>query len=103
MQEAWLLFDEGAIRRAAGNPRGTETLRLPRSAELEKLPDPKHALHSALKAASGLSGRRLRSFLPHRAARLVGQYITDFSALRVLSAFAAFETDVAALIAAQDW
>lgn len=30
MLEAWLMFDEGATRRAAGNPNGTTPLNLPR-------------------------------------------------------------------------
>jgi len=29
MQEAWLLFDETALRKAAGNPNGTQKLNLP--------------------------------------------------------------------------
>ena len=37
MQEAWLLFDEAAIRRAAGNPNGRERLDLPSVAACEAL------------------------------------------------------------------
>ncbi|MHC5830744.1 MAG: hypothetical protein ACYT04_86055, partial [Nostoc sp.] len=29
MQEAWLLFDEAALRKAAGNPSGRQPLQLP--------------------------------------------------------------------------
>src|SRR5262249_34801620 len=39
MQEAWLLFDEPALRRAAGNPNGRMILQLPHLGELEGLPD----------------------------------------------------------------
>jgi hypothetical protein len=41
MTEAWLLADELAIRSAAGNPNGTESLNLPNVRTLEDLPDPK--------------------------------------------------------------
>ena len=51
MQEAWLLFDERAIRIASGNPNGSEALGLPRIEDLESLPDPKAALHEALERA----------------------------------------------------
>ena len=44
MQEAWLLFDSAAIRRASGNPRGSVTLSLPRLGDLESLSDPKSLL-----------------------------------------------------------
>ena len=40
MQEAWLLFDEAALRKAAGNPRGRQPLQLPDIRKLEQLPDP---------------------------------------------------------------
>jgi len=43
MQEAWLLVDENAIRQAAGNPRGRDTLTMPRLNEVERLPDPLEA------------------------------------------------------------
>ena len=58
MQEAWLLFDENAIRRAAGNPRGTVDLGLPDARRLEDVPDPKSVLHEALRKATDLSTRR---------------------------------------------
>lgn len=103
MQEAWLLFDERAIRRAAGNPGGHTPLSLPRIRDLERLPDPKAELHRRLKEASGLAGRRLKAFLPHRATYLVGQYIDDFSPLRGLAAFKALEAEIAAVVAAHGW
>ncbi len=84
MSEAWLLCDELAIRKAAGNPNGDQPLNLPRLSELEKLPDPKNTLQNALRCASGLTGRRLKQFKPH--ARLVANYLTDFASLRRLSA-----------------
>lgn len=62
MTEAWFLFDEVAIRRAASNPQGKRSLNLPRPTEVEALPDPKQRLHQALREASELKGRRLQAF-----------------------------------------
>ena len=92
MSESWLLCDETAIRKAAGNPNGEQPLNLPRLRDIEGLPDPKNTLHAVLRCASGLSGRRLKAFLPR--ARLVANYITDFSMLRRLPAFQRLETDL---------
>ena len=89
MQEAWLLFDEAAIRRAAGNPNGRVALNLP--GNVEQLADPKGALHSLLQAASELPRRRLRRFRVAQKVHRVAQLIQDFSPLRALPAFGAFE------------
>lgn len=94
MQEAWLLFDEVAIRCAAGNKNGREPLNLPSLTRLESIPDPKHDLHVILKRASGLSGRRLKRFRPGQIVRRVSEFTEDFSPLRALSAFAALERDI---------
>lgn len=103
MSEAWLLFDESAIRQAAGNPTGRASLSLPRSAELERLPDPKQVLHEALVTASGLSGRRRKSFDTSAALRRLGECIADFSPLRALPAFAALEREVVEMLKANGW
>lgn len=103
MQEAWLLFHEAAIRQAAGNPHGRAPLTLPRMAHIEQIADPKSLLHDMLRTASGLSGRRLKDFSPHRAARRIGLYITDFSPLLALAAFNALDTDIQAVLAAHGW
>jgi hypothetical protein len=98
MTEAWLLIEEPAIRRAAGNPNGSGALKLPSLQRLESIPDPKETLHEALLAASESNGRRLKQFrrdlpmLKHR----VSELIEDFSPLRRLSAFQQFERDVRA-------
>jgi len=42
MTEAWLLIDEPAIRSAAGNPRGTMALDLPKLGAIEGTADPKN-------------------------------------------------------------
>ncbi|MYH27337.1 MAG: DUF4276 family protein [Acidobacteria bacterium] len=57
--EAWLLLDETAIRRVAGNPGGRQPLQLPRPAQVENVSDPKEMLRTALANASGKQGRRL--------------------------------------------
>lgn len=96
MLEAWLLFDEQAIRQAAGNPNGSIPLHLPRGKAAEKLPKPKEKLHEIIRIASELEGRKLL-----RINRKIGmsvhrivQLIRDFSPLRELPAFTAFEEDL---------
>jgi hypothetical protein len=103
MSEAWLLFDEAAIRRASGNPMGRQPLQLPALNRLETLPDPKQVLHECLEIASGLGSRRLRRFSAHRSAQLVSEHIDDFSPLSVLPAFRALEDDLRQVIHAQGW
>jgi hypothetical protein len=98
MTEAWLLADEPAIRRAAGNPNGTEELNLPVVRTLETLPNPKEVLFAALATASGLNARR-RSRLPvHKRVHQIAEYIDDFSCLNVLPAFLALQQDIRAII-----
>lgn len=101
MTEAGLLIDERAIRRASGNPRGTQFLDLPQIPRLEGIPDPKNALHRALKSACGLQGRRLGSYKPDvdRLANL----IEDFSPLRRLKAFEALEDDLKEIVDSHGW
>lgn len=98
MTEAWILFDERAIRRAAGNPNGRASLSLPSVRLLEDLPDPKRILHQLLSEASEFSGRRLRSFRPEAAALQVAAFIDDFTPLRQLPAFRRFEVALAVAI-----
>ena len=103
MQEAWLLFDEFAIRSAAGNPRGRQSLTLPALPSIENHPDPKHELHELLKTASGLGSRRLSAFSPHKAAILVSANIDDFSPLRTVPAFRLLEADLDQEVSQQGW
>lgn len=99
MTEAWLLFDERAIRTAADNPSGSSALDLPKLSRVEQLPDPKEALFEALRKASGLPPQRLRRFNPgacrHRITELVAD--ADFAPLRQLPAFQGLETRVQAV------
>jgi len=100
MQEAWFLFDEPAIRAAAENPHGTQPLGIPALGQLEALPDPKTLLVEILKRASGLQGRHLERFKHRRAAHRLAELIDDFSPLRTLSAFRAYEAAAQASVAA---
>lgn len=105
MQEAWLLFDERAIRHAAGNPNGKTQLELPTLKQIENLPDPKQVLLKCLRRATELTGRRLNRFRRDEsyAARRVADYIEDFSPLRSLPAFQRLESDVEAILAEHGW
>ncbi len=94
MTEAWLLIEEAAIRRAAGNPNGRIPLRLPRISRLESTPDPKRVLFDALGTASEHTGRRLAKLHFPTLRYRVAELISDHSQLRNLSAFTALETEV---------
>jgi hypothetical protein len=96
MQEAWFLFDEAAIRSAAGCPSGQMSLELPPLKSVEAAADPKKTLFQALTVASNLSGRRRKQFRPD--VRRVASLISDFSPLRRLPAFKAFERDLCAAL-----
>ena len=103
MQEAWLLFNEAAIKEAAANPNSSQKLGLPSIKNLEALPDPKSILYSLLREASGLSGRRLKNFRVRFAATQVSTFIHDFSNLRKLAAFNYLENNVKQVIAESHW
>lgn len=98
MTEAWLLIDDTAIRRAAGNPNGKVALPLPRVSQLESIPDRKATLYAALRTASELNRRRLARFRPDQAARRVAEYTNDFSPLMALPAFQRLQTDIQAML-----
>lgn len=91
MTEAWLLFDEGAIRAAAGNPESRVDLLLPKLNAIERHADPKQLLHEALRSASECTGRRRDRLRVHARVHRVAELIQDFSPLRALPAFRAFE------------
>ncbi len=94
MMETWLLIDEIAIKKAAGNRNYNESLNLPRPKNLETLTDSKDVLHQCLKQASGRKGRRLSKFNIHSAVHLVAEYIDDFSTLNNLKAYQYFEIEL---------
>jgi len=101
MSEAWLLFDENAIRHAARNPRGTANLNLPPLERVESRPDPKKDLWDALQSASELRGRRLKKFSSSSACRNVVDHVRDFGPLRRLPGFRAFESTVSRMSQSQ--
>ena len=103
MQEAWLLFDEVAIRYAANNRFGTIPLQLPPLSAIESRPDPKQDLYELLRRASGLGSRRLRRFSESRAAQRVSELTDDFSPLRLVPAFAALEANIKDTVASWGW
>ena len=94
MTEAWLLHDQQAIRRAAGNPNGDNILQLGGVNHWEAMVDPKDVLFRALRQACGLSGRRLQKFNVHHARYRLATLIEDFSALRELDTFNCFEKNL---------
>lgn len=103
MSEAWFLFDTKAIRRAAGNPAGAMPLDLPPLRQIEVLKDPKDALKTALRSASGLSGRRLAGFQHEAAVYRLPNFIPDYTPLRELPAFAALEEELREVLAGRGW
>jgi len=101
MTEAWLLFDVPAIRAAAGNPNGSVNLDLPRSADLESIPNPKTVLRGLILEATELGTHRRGRFDVSNAIQRIPRYIDDFSPLRVLSAFAALEERIVEVLKEQ--
>lgn len=94
MTEAWLLFDVGAIRRAANNPNGQQLLEIPALRRTESIQDPKEVLFSLLRQASGLGARRIRAFNEGQARLRISELIRDYSPLRELTSFKNFESKV---------
>jgi hypothetical protein len=103
MQEAWLLLDKEAIRKAAGNPYGRMTLELPSLSKIESVPDPKRILYQCLRTASGLNKRRVKKFDVSTRVHFVPKNIQDYSRLMKLSAFKALHDDLASLVSSQHW
>ena len=103
MQEAWLLFDEFAIRRAASNPNGRIPLQLPAMAVIESLPNPKEVLYTLIRDASELPSTRLKKLRPQQCAHRVAQSIANFAPLRALSAFRALEEELREVVNAMGW
>ena len=98
MQEAWLLFDETALRQAVGNSSGSVRLSLPAISRLEQLPDAKKILYELLRQASECSGRRLEQLSVNFCAQRVPEFVPSFAPLRRLSAFRQLEADLQNII-----
>ena len=103
MQETWLLINDRAIRRAAGNPNGKMRLNLPLLGTLESESRPKLVLREALRKASGKGPRRLTGFNETARIHKVAEYIEDFSPLLKLPAFKSLHDDLAQLVSEQKW
>lgn len=101
MTEAWFLWNERAIRRASGNPRGRDALTLPAPKRVEEVRDPKTDLREALAVAGG----RAEDRSAYRSAALlrVAEEIEDYAPLRAASAFASLEADVRRVVADNQW
>lgn len=98
MTEAWLLFDEAAIRQAAGNPSGASPLNLPSVSRAEDLPDPKAVLNQALIQATEKPARRLKKFRAGLAVQRVAELISDYAPLRRADSFQALEGELQAVL-----
>lgn len=105
MSEAWFLFNESAIRRAAGNPASRVALNLPNHAAIQRRADPKVFMEEVLIRASELRGRKLKNFTNQLGDKksLVASYIADYSHLRAHSSFAQMEADLLSILAANNW
>ncbi len=103
MQEAWMLFDEPAIRKAACNPNGRKHLDMPSLAKCEDLPNPKEMLYNLLLEASDLPSHRRKNVPVERYAYRVTEKIEDYSPLRRLSSFSELENDIQVLIQRHKW
>lgn len=103
--EAWVMFDEPAIRKAAGNPNGKVKLDLPDMKRIEEMSPKttKDLFDQLIKTASGKKGRDLAKLHPRQVMRDLTAYIDDFSPLRNLSAFRILETDLQQIISEQGW
>ncbi len=94
MMESWLLFDESAIKKAAGNRNYRGKINLPSIKKIERESQTKEILHNILRECSGLKNRQLNKFNVHKAVHIVSENIQDFSPLRQLHAFNTLEMDV---------
>lgn len=100
--ETWLLFDERAIRQAAGAPNSTVELGLPSAGEIEKRARPKKLLHDALTVASETRGRRRAKFRPEPRCHTVATAVRDWSPLMKLSACQRLKLDLATALGGTD-
>ena len=98
--EAWLLVDEGAIRRVVGRPKGRVDLQIPALVLIEKSSSCKDILRSALLAASETTGRgrdRVRQMFDQHRMLLLERLDTD-GPVRSLSAWLRLERDVSTAV-----
>ena len=102
MTEAWLILDDGAIRRTVRNPRGVTPLNLPTPREAERRADPKTILETVLLDASETRGRRrreIREDLPNLRRQLL-RNLPVSGPLEELESWARFRDDTVAALQA---
>lgn len=97
MTEAWLLFEESAIRRAAGNPQGRKPLKLPSLKQMEKV-HAKDILHQAIRDASELTGRKAKKLEISRAIHAVADFISDYRQLNQFPSFSRLREELEAVM-----
>jgi hypothetical protein len=100
MIESWLLCDEMAIRRAAGNPYGKQELDLPKTSDIEKIADSKARLKETLSKAGFPNKRRKKDDISNYR---VAEMINDFQPLRNLSAFQELEKELKNILILHQW
>ncbi len=98
MMETWLLINENAIRKAAGNRNSKILLNIPTLNKLESILQPKDFLRNLISDASELSGRNLKKLNLSQAIHNLAEYIEDFQPLRTLQSFQVFEKDAKTVI-----
>lgn len=113
MTEAWLLFNEPAIRLDADNANGRAPLFLPKNDRAEEDADPKETLIHCLRTAKDAGRRRQKQFDVNYAKARVAELIAipppqssvqpGFAPLRALSAFQTLETDLKKVVERNEW
>lgn len=94
MMEAWLLIDEEAIKKAAGNRNYASSIQLPLLRNIETIADPKSLLQDFLLEASGRNKRGRKKMNVHQAIHLVADFTEDFSDLFELPSFNHFYNEL---------
>jgi hypothetical protein len=98
MMETWLLINENAIRKAAGNRNSRIALNIPPLNKLESIPQPKDLLKKIISDASELNGRNLKKLNLNQAIHNLAEYIEDYQSLRSLQSFQVFENDTSNIL-----
>ncbi len=98
--EAWLLLDEGAIRRVSNRPHGRVSLNLPSPQTVEGKANPKELLQHAIAVASETAGDRRRAvnagFTENR--RILLQNLPIYGAMRQVPAWKRMYADIKRVI-----
>jgi len=98
MTEAWLLFDENAIRMAVGNAKGRKPLPT-FNRKTEEIRDPKRMLNSMLQAARDMPRGRPDTASATLLVTRLAEATDDFGLLRQLPAFQEMEAELIEVLA----